>query len=280
MPNHLVMIIMDSCRYDSCVAARTPNLDRIGVKQRRFSYASWTSPSHFVLLMGIMPHRSPAGTIASEVYKQEFDHWVARLDIQKVSFRTFIPELSLPKMLRDAGYRTIGRVSMPVLNQFTTFSSHFDDYKLMDDHNDFAGMVREAEFESDQPLFYFMNLGETHYPYMLSGLPKLSGVHGVFKRAGEGAADPELLELFNPAEMEKLRTQQVRCIEYIDELIGELFDKAPANTYFIVTADHGEMFGEDDYFGHGPIMHPKCFEVPFVEGRRPSPANLAPSLAF
>jgi len=43
--------------------------------------------------------------------------------------------------------------------------------------------------------------------------------------------------------------------------------KAPENTYFIVTSDHGELFGEDGYFGHGPIMHEKCFEIPFVEGR-------------
>ena len=31
----------------------------------------------------------------------------------------------------------------------------------------------------------------------------------------------------------------------------------------------GELFGEGGYFGHGPIMHEKCFEVPFVEGLRP-----------
>ena len=61
--------------------------------------------------------------------------------------------------------------------------------------------------------------------------------------------------------------QQVRCVEYIDEQIGRLMKKAPANTHFIVTADHGELFGEDGYFGHGPIMHIKCFEVPFIEGR-------------
>jgi membrane-anchored protein YejM (alkaline phosphatase superfamily) len=37
----------------------------------------------------------------------------------------------------------------------------------------------------------------------------------------------------------------------------------------IVTADHGELFGEDRYFGHGPVMHEKVLEVPFVEGMRP-----------
>ena len=28
-----------------------------------------------------------------------------------------------------------------------------------------------------------------------------------------------------------------------------------------------ELFGEAGYFGHGPIMHDKCFEVPFLEGK-------------
>jgi arylsulfatase A-like enzyme len=267
MPNHLVLIIMDSCRYDSCAAARTPNLDKIGVKQRRFSYASWTSPSHCVLLMGIMPHQSPRGTFASEVYKQEFDQWVDRLGVQDVSFRTFVPTLSLPNVLRDLGYRTVGRVSLPVLNEFTTFSSYFDDYRLMDDHNDFAAMVREAEFGPDQPVFYFLNLGETHYPYMLPDMPKISGVHGVFKREGRDARPANAQDFFDNAQMQRLRAQQVRCVEYVDGLIGDLLEKAPADTYFIVTADHGELFGEDGYFGHGPIMHSKCFEVPFVEGR-------------
>jgi Sulfatase len=272
MPNHLVLIIMDSCRYDSCAAARTPNINRIGLLQRRYSYGSYTAPSHSVFLMGIMPHTSPTETFASEVYKTEFADWVDRLGVQSVSFKTFVPYLSLAKVLRDLGYRTVGRVSLPVLNQYTMFSSFFDDYKLMDNHNDFAGMVREAEFLGHQPIFYFFNLGETHYPYMLTDMPKISGVHGVFKYQAQGAQQSvasEAREFFDPTQMRMLKDQQVRCVEYIDDLIGELIEKASDNTYFIVTADHGELFGEEGYFGHGPIMHPKCFEVPFVEGRKP-----------
>src|SRR5262245_7668957 len=132
MPNHLVLIVMDSCRYDSFMTARTPNLDLIGAAQRRFSYASWTSPSHSVLLMGIMPHQSPARTFASEIYMNEFTEWIDRLGVDRVSFKTFVPHLSLAKVLHERGYRTVGRVSLPVLNQFTAFSFYFDDYKLMD----------------------------------------------------------------------------------------------------------------------------------------------------
>jgi membrane-anchored protein YejM (alkaline phosphatase superfamily) len=42
---------------------------------------------------------------------------------------------------------------------------------------------------------------------------------------------------------------------------------AKDRTHFIITADHGDLFGEDDYFGHGPIFHEKVYEVPFVEGK-------------
>jgi hypothetical protein len=66
--NHLIYIVMDSCRYDSCQRANTPNIDRLGPVEQRYSYASWTSPSHYAMLMGMVPHTSPRGVFASEVY--------------------------------------------------------------------------------------------------------------------------------------------------------------------------------------------------------------------
>ena len=274
MPNNLVWVIMDSCRYDSFEAASTPNIDRLGQAEKRFSYASWTSPSHYAFLMGMVPHQSPRGVFASEVYKEEFAKWVDRLGIPDLSFKTFVPYLSLPKVLKDNGYHNIGRVSMPVLNQFTTMKTHFDDYRLMDDHNDFKGMIEEMEFPGDKPRFYFLNLGETHYPYMLEGedLPVISGVHGVFKRMddtlGSGGEDKED-EFFSAEEMKRLHQQQIRCVEYVDSLVGRLYEKCPESTHIIITADHGELFGEDGYFGHGPIVHELVLGVPFVEGKRP-----------
>ena len=50
-------------------------------------------------------------------------------------------------------------------------------------------------------------------------------------------------------------------------MVEELFDTVPKNTYITITSDHGELFGEDGYFGHGPIQHEKVFEVFFVEGK-------------
>jgi arylsulfatase A-like enzyme len=52
-----------------------------------------------------------------------------------------------------------------------------------------------------------------------------------------------------------------------DVVMEELFDIVPKNTWITLTSDHGELFGEDGFFGHGPIHHEKVFEVPFIEGK-------------
>ena len=67
--------------------------------------------------------------------------------------------------------------------------------------------------------------------------------------------------------MKRFQSKQVECIEYIDGLMADLFNKCPKNTWIIITSDHGELFGEEGYFGHGPIFHEKVFEIPFMEGR-------------
>lgn len=267
--NNLVFLVMDSCRFDSYERARTPNMDCLGIGEQRYAYATWTAPSHYTFLMGMVPHTSPRGVFASEVYKNDFSLWVDRLGIEGLSFATFVPELSLAKVLQDNGYRTEARVSLPVLNPYTAINRYFDEYKLMSDHNDFAGMVEEIDFD-DEPSFHFLNLGETHYPYMLDGsqMPQVSGVHGVFKRMDDNMGAEHADKFFDHDQMKMLHDQQIRTVEYVDEVLGHLIEKAPTNTHFIIVGDHGECFGEGGYFGHGPIMHEKVLEVPFLEGRK------------
>ena len=72
---------------------------------------------------------------------------------------------------------------------------------------------------------------------------------------------------FNRNQMRMLQDRQVKAVKHLDRVVEELFDIVPKNTYITITADHGELFGEGGYFGHGPIFHKKVFEVPFVEGK-------------
>ena len=166
---------------------------------------------------------------------------------------------------------------IPVFEFRTGINRMFDSYQLMDSHNDMKAMLPTMKFDGDRPNFYLLNVGETHYPYALpdedsSMWPRISGVNGVFKKLDSFVDDDGNLvksndEFFDQDRLDQLRDRQIHTVTYIDTVMEELFDMVPKNTHIIITADHGELFGEKGYFGHGPIMHEKCFEVPYVEGK-------------
>jgi len=274
---NFVIVVLDSLRYDSWTDAQPGNLARLGPVERRWSYASWTAPSHYNLLMGLLPHQSPPEVYASEYYKQDFLRYGERLNVEGIEFKRLLPSIFLPTFLRRTlGYRTGAMVSMPVLNPHTAINRDFDSFELMPKHNDMAAMLPQLEFADDRPSFYLMNVGETHYPYALpdedpSRWPRISGVHGVFKHLDEGGQDAptEPREFFDQTRLQELRGRQVNAVEYLDGLFARLFDLLPSNTWVVVTSDHGELFGEDRFFGHGPIVHEKVLEVPYVEGLVP-----------
>jgi len=276
--NNYILIIFDSCRYDTFVEARPKTILKLGELEQRWSYASWTAPSHYNLLSGLLPHTSPKQVFASEYYKRDFLQFNERLGSEGISFRSLVPKLYFPNFLKDSlGYRTNAMVSLPVLNPRTLLNSGFDSYRLMDKHNDMRAMVQDMRFPEDKPSFYLLNVGETHYPYALpdeppENWPRISGIHGVFKHLDDEVVGGKILvkskdRFFKKKEMDMLRDRQVKAVKYLDRVVEELFDKAPKNTYVTITADHGELFGESGFFGHGPIMHKKVYEVPFLEGK-------------
>lgn len=280
MKNNFLWIVFDSCRFDTFAAAHTPNISRLGPLEKRFAFASWTIPSHAVYLMGASPHKNPAGVFASEIYKKDFRRWSERLGIPDMSFQSFIPELSVPAFLKREGFRTHALVSMPVLNQTTILNQHFDRYELMDEFNNFDAIVDELRFYDNAPSFYLINVGETHYPYAVHGESYddrsiLFGAEGVFRHSDDygGAEPPEAdekqsaQEYFHVERLLALKEKQKHNVEHLDRMFAKLYDLAPPGTHIVVTADHGELFGEDGLFGHGPVFHRKVFEIPFVEGK-------------
>lgn len=274
--NNYVLIVLDSCRYDTFIKARPATIRKLGTVERRWAYATWTAPSHYNLLMGLMPHTSPRGVFASDYYQRDFLKFNQRLGMTALEFKRFIPRLYLPVLLQNLGYQTHAMVSLPVLNPLTLLNSGFDSYKLMERHNDMRAMLPAMDFSPDQPSFFLLNTGETHYPYALpdeppDGWPRISGVHGVFKHLDDHVVGGKMRRsgnsFFEQRKLEQLRSRQIEAVRHIDRVIEELFDLLPKNTYVTITSDHGELFGEDGYFGHGPIQHPKVLEVPFVEGQ-------------
>ena len=227
-----------------------------------------------------MPHKSPPNVYASDYYKEDFFNYNQRLGAKGIEFGKMVPALWLPGLLRNTlGYTTHARVSLPVLNPKTGINRDFDSFQLMDKHNDMRSMLPTLKFDAARPSFYMLNVGETHYPYAKpdedsSMWPRISGVNGVFKSL-DGAMDAQgnlikaadAPQFFDQGKLDQLKARQVDAVRYLDGVFTELWDLVPKNTHVIVTADHGELFGEMGYFGHGPIMHEKCFEVPYLEGK-------------
>lgn len=273
---NVVMLVLDSLRYDSWIAAKPKNLSRIGEVERRYSYSTWTPPGHYNLLLGLPPHPEPIppGMRTTEYFQSEFlrmseNFQLDPLDIQK----HLLPGLFFPTFLRSLGYHTRALVSMPVLNSHSIINRDFESYNRMKRINDLASMIDHLEFDPKRPTFYLLNTGETHYPYAVPGddvsnWPRISGVYGVVRNLADGPDGAGPRPLTDP-EIHTLRERQVRALSYVDGLIDGLFKKLPKDTYLIVTADHGELFGEDGQFGHGPYIHQKVLEVPLVEGLVP-----------
>jgi hypothetical protein len=276
--NNYIIVILDSCRYDSFMTAKPKVIPRLGQVEARWSYASWTAPSHYNLLMGLLPHTSPPQVYASDYYKEDFLRFNERFGAKDVEFASFVPHLFMPTYLRGTlGYTTHAMVSLPVLNPKTVINKDFDTFKLMDKHNDMNAMLDEMKFSSARPAFYLLNVGETHYPYARPTEPKnewprLSGVHGVFKHLDDAVVDGKLSgaktePFFDQDKLDQLRARQIDTVQYLDTVFERLYDMVPKNTYITVTADHGELFGEGGYFGHGPIQDDLVYQVPFLEGK-------------
>lgn len=73
-------------------------------------------------------------------------------------------------------------------------------------------------------------------------------------------------EQMSPEEMDTLINLYDANIRYVDDNIGRLLDSLGSrlqNTIIIVTADHGEAFGEHNWLGHG-TLHDEVVHVPLI----------------
>src|ERR1043165_5488897 len=233
--NNFVIVILDSCRFDTFVDANPKTIQKLGKLERRFSYASWTAPSHYNLLTGLLPHTTPPNVYASDYYKEDFYNYNRRLGAKGVEFGKMVPGLWLPGFLRNTlGYATHARVSLPVLNPKTGINRDFDSFQLMDKHNDMRSMLPTMKFDAARPSFYMLNVGETHYPYAKpdedsSMWPRISGVNGVFKSLDESVdAQGNLIkdetQFFDDQKMEQLRQRQIDTVRYLDSVFEKLYD--------------------------------------------------------
>ncbi len=132
----------------------------------------------------------------------------------------------------------------------------------------------------DRPFLLFLNYIDAHGPYTLPAdfphkFSQLSAgqvmeVQRLVQNKGSDWGVPESERLATLKELSRTRLDAYDdCIRYVDEQVGSLVADLERrgldrNTWIIVTADHGEHFGEHGKYGHGNTMYRPLIDVPLL----------------
>ena len=118
-----------------------------------------------------------------------------------------------------------------------------------------VGAYLEATRDDRRPVFLYVNLVDTHFPYHHPELEPLLGVDPVER--------PEI-RAWNAA---RVFETYLQAAANVDRAIGELlalWSKHVGDTAILVTADHGQAFYEDGMLGHGQSLADEQSRIPLI----------------
>jgi len=131
--------------------------------------------------------------------------------------------------------------------------------------------------ERDRPAFLWLHYFDPHDPYMppfSDDMEELSwGPHSRFtgdiRRTFLYREDGEAFPDFNEDDRQHLVDLYDAEIRYADQAIGDLFEALKSEDMFesalvILTADHGESFGDHGYWTHGHSLYDSEIHIPMI----------------
>lgn len=272
--NRLLLITLDSCRFDSAQQAKVPFLSEIADLKPAAAHGTFTLPAHVALFNGYFPlsthDRSSPSTLRLLPKAQRENQNIN-------SARGTLEGQNWLEGLQRLGWKTVGAGGMRWFKS-ATLRIGFDEFiyrgpEYVPEDRDIpewaAGdfILNDVEYltsqvESSDKWLLFINCAETHSPYLCRGAllnhqRELSAYRNGKKRLPKAAeVDRLMIELHNA---------QVAAVEEVDSKIRRLFSRLPTPFHFVITADHGEAFGEEGYWGH---VHSQAevMSVPIWEG--------------
>lgn len=279
----VLFVTLDSCRYDTAVAAHTPNLDRLGPLLRAETAGTYTLPAHTAFFTGNLP-RPLTGryTVGGQTTSLIWRSAAARPTSRTVGVT--VDGATLMHHYRKGGFTVIGAGGVTFFDPGEPnnwLPSLFDRFHYFGRPNRTAGspqarvadrfdsltLAHVAELadrcrEQDR-CFLFINCPSTHIPYTTPASPLTSQAAELLARLYElhdSKADDRTA--FTITETGLLLDLQRRALEWADQQLGILFDAlADRRPLVVVCADHGEEFGEDGRYGHAHA-HPAVTTVP------------------
>ncbi len=266
-PHPVILILVDAFRPDHLgfhgyPRDTSPNLDafaRDGLTfDRVYANAPWTRPSTTTILTGLTPSRHRT---------QCEKHKLAR------SFVT------LPEALAKVGYRTAGVVGNGNGASIAGLDQGFAYYK---DTKFFKGLPNADQVvdqvvpwldahRREKKIFLFTFVVDPHDPY--HGPSPQAEARWLWK------GHPEILRVPRweyprgtdptPDQRRAMIAVYDSAIRYTDQALGRLFDRLKKNGLWdratiIVTADHGEAFGEHRFYKHAHHFWDEVIRVPLI----------------
>jgi sulfatase-like protein len=255
-PTSILFITLDSCRYDTFQEAQIPHLKSIGKLYRAMAPGNFTFSSHAAMFVGFTPGvAEQAEPFVNPKFAKIFKMAHGGFASKREAFM-ILEGANIIEGLKRLDYFTLGSGAVNWFNPQTETGRYLSrDF----DHFYFPGnyflLKKQLAWISDnlrhskQPVFVFLNIGETHVPYYYEGAPW-------------NPDDNPCIPFSETNNVYECRRRQITCLEYVDSLLAPLLEAFRDGT-IIICADHGDCWGEDGLWEHG-IYHKKVLEVPLL----------------
>jgi len=310
-PN-IVLITMDTVRADHLSAygygrETTPNLARLAEKgvlfENAVSATSWTLPSLAAIYTGLLPHQSGAnafrplnpGWKTIESVLGQHGYATAGFNANYYygesgwglggGFGKYDDDRTT--LLYNLSRTLLGRAAVQPLYQNLERYDAFYRRNAADLNADVFRWLRHRP--ASRPFYVYINYFDAHSPYVppapfdhrFGKLPE-----SVVRRwSAKGGFRPSCP--LPAADRQALIDGYDNSLAYLDAQIGRLvkvLKSSPAgnNTIILITADHGEAFGEHGAYQHGNDLHREEIHVPLIVygAGIPTGKRIAPPVAI
>ena len=271
---NIVLISLDTVRADHLGAygyhrKTSPAIDTLAAQgaafDRAVSPSSWTLPVHMSIFTSLYP--------SFHGLERSGARWNARLADS---------ERTMAQYLKESGYATAAFSGNPFLNATWGFDRGFDLYRQY--LTDAKAQVDRAALWlqwhahrvdrklASAPFFLFVHFNDAHVPYSVpaefrkkfpveasSGDEAPPGVHPCVAQAARR----------DSPDLDSARAHYDAEINYIDTHLGRLFRVLQDlgwkdSTLLVLTADHGEEFGDHGDTKHKATLYEEVLRVPLV----------------
>ncbi len=255
-PDSLLLITLDSCRFDTLSSCSVPVISGVGPIHKVMAPSYFTYASHAAMFVGF----TPGDGLSQEAIVNPKCGKLVRLhgggSPSRANDRFVLRGRSMMEGFNNAGYITAGTGAVKWFDD----SSDVGRLLVQDfQHYMYAGnawslrkqlhWLSETVGGARRPVFAFINIGETHVPYYYEGAPWSN-------------ADVTCRAFASSNNAVESARRQAACLTWVDQAIAPLVG-AFSKANIMICGDHGDAWGEGGVWEHG-FHHPKVMEVPMI----------------